>query len=95
MMKVFTALESQALVRSRDKLRGLRILSRAGLGFPKTVFSNYFKNVGAIIHKAAGVLVVIKLMEGTQGIGVVLAYNRNSAEPILEAFNGSQARVIV
>ncbi len=95
MMKVFTSVESQALVRSRDKLRSLQILSRAGLGLPKTVFSNYSKNVGAIIDKAGGAPVVIKLLEGTQGLGVVLADNRNSAESILEAFNGLQARVIV
>lgn len=95
MMKVFSAVESQALVRSRDKLRSLQILSRAGLGLPKTVFSNYSKNVGAIIDKAGGAPVVIKLLEGTQGLGVVLAENRNSAESILEAFNGLQARVIV
>lgn len=95
MMNVFSAVESQALVRSRDKLRSLQILSRAGLGLPKTVFSNYSKDVGAIIDKAGGAPVVIKLLEGTQGLGVVLADNRNSAESILEAFNGLQARVIV
>lgn len=95
MMKVFTAVESQALVRSRDKLRSLQILSRAGMGLPKTVFSNYSKDVGSIIDKAGGAPVVIKLLEGTQGLGVVLADNRNSAESILEAFNGLQARVIV
>ena len=95
MMKVFSAVESQALVRSRDKLRSLQILSRAGLGLPKTVFSNYSRDVGAIIDKVGGAPVVIKLLEGTQGLGVVLADNRNSAESILEAFNGLQARVIV
>lgn len=95
MMKVFSAVESQALVRSRDKLRSLQILSRAGLGLPKTVFSNYSKDVGAIIKNAGGAPVVIKLLEGTQGLGVVLADNQNSAESILEAFNGLQARVIV
>ncbi len=95
MMKVFTVVESQALVRSRDKLRSLQILSRAGLDLPKTVFSNYSKDVGAIIEKVGGAPVVIKLLEGTQGLGVVLADNRNSAESILEAFNGLQARVIV
>jgi ribosomal protein S6--L-glutamate ligase len=95
MMKIFTAVESQALVRSRDKLRSLQILSRAGLGLPKTVFSNYSKNVKAIIDHVGGAPVVIKLLEGTQGLGVVLADNQNSAESILEAFNGLQARVIV
>jgi len=95
MMKIFTATESQALVRSRDKLRSLQILSRAGLGLPKTVFSNYSRNVSSVIDHVGGAPVVIKLLEGTQGLGVVLADNRNSAESILEAFNGLQARVIV
>lgn len=95
MMKVFTAVESQALVRSRDKLRSLQILARAGLDLPKTVFSNYSKNVRNIVDKAGGAPSVIKLLEGTQGLGVVLADNRNSAESILEAFNGLKARVIV
>ncbi|MEN8817857.1 MAG: 30S ribosomal protein S6--L-glutamate ligase [Nonlabens sp.] len=95
MMKIFTATESQALVRSRDKLRSLQILSRAGLDLPKTVFSNYSKNVSNVVEKVGGAPLVIKLLEGTQGLGVVLADNKNSAESILEAFNGLQARVIV
>ena len=95
MMKVFTATESQALVRSRDKLRSLQILSRAGIGLPKTVFSNYSKNVSEVIDAVGGAPLVIKLLEGTQGLGVVLADNKNSAESILEAFNGLKARVIV
>ncbi|WP_027395099.1 30S ribosomal protein S6--L-glutamate ligase [Aquimarina latercula] len=95
MMKVFTATESQALLRSRDKLRSLQILSRAGLGLPKTVFSNYSKDVSQIVDRVGGAPLVIKLLEGTQGLGVVLADNQNSAESILEAFNGLQARVIV
>lgn len=94
MMKVFSATESQALVRSRDKLRSLQILSRAGLGLPKTVFTNYSKDVSEVVDAVGGAPLVIKLLEGTQGIGVVLADNRNSAESILEAFNGLQARVI-
>ena len=95
MMKIFTATESQALVRSRDKLRSLQVLSRAGLGLPKTVFSNYSRDVEGIVDKVGGAPLVIKLLEGTQGLGVVLADNQNSAESILEAFNGLQARVIV
>lgn len=95
MMKVFTATESQALVRSRDKLRSLQILSRAGLGLPKTAFTNYSKNVKSIIQKVGGAPLVIKLLEGTQGVGVVLAENNNAAESVLEAFNGLKARVIV
>ncbi|MFC4634590.1 30S ribosomal protein S6--L-glutamate ligase [Dokdonia ponticola] len=95
MMKIFSATESQALVRSRDKLRSLQILSRAGLDLPKTVFSNYSKDVGSVVAKVGGAPLVIKLLEGTQGIGVVLADNKNAAESMLEAFNGLQARVIV
>ncbi len=95
MMKVFTAVESQALMRSRDKLRSLQVLSRAGLGLPKTVFTNYSKNVQDVIEQVGGAPLVIKLLEGTQGLGVVLADNQNAAESILEAFNGLQARVIV
>lgn len=95
MMKIFTATESQALVRSRDKLRSLQILSRAGLDLPKTVFSNYSKDVTSVVEKAGGAPLVIKLLEGTQGLGVVLADNKNAAESMLEAFNGLKARVIV
>ena len=95
MMKVFSVVESQALVRSRDKLRSLQVLSRAGLGMPKTVFSNYTKDVAEVIEYVGGAPLVIKLLEGTQGLGVVLAETNNAAESVLEAFNGLQARVIV
>ncbi|AUC83134.1 30S ribosomal protein S6--L-glutamate ligase [Lacinutrix sp. Bg11-31] len=95
MMKVFSAVESQALVRSRDKLRSLQVLSRAGLGMPKTVFSNYAKDVQSMIEYVGGAPLVIKLLEGTQGLGVVLAETNNAAESVIEAFNGLQARVIV
>ena len=95
MMHVFSAVESQALVRSRDKLRSLQILSRAGLGLPKTVFSNYSKDVDKILKEVGGTPVVIKLLEGTQGLGVVLADNDKAAISVMEAFNGLKARVIV
>jgi ribosomal protein S6--L-glutamate ligase len=95
MMRVFTTTESQALVRSRDKLRSLQILSRAGLGLPKTVFTNYSKNVKEIVDQAGGAPVIIKLLEGTQGIGVILVETRKAAESVIEAFNNLQARVIV
>lgn len=95
MMRVFTTTESQALVRSRDKLRSLQILSRAGLGLPKTVFTNYSKNVKEIVNQAGGAPVIIKLLEGTQGIGVILVESKQAAESVIEAFNNLQARVIV
>jgi len=95
MMGCFTTTESQALVRSRDKLRSLQILSRARLGLPKTVFTNYSRDVREIIEHVGGAPLVIKLLEGTQGLGVVLAETTNAAESVIEAFNGLQARVIV
>ncbi len=95
MMKVFTAVESQALVRSRDKLRSMQILSRAGLSLPKTAFTNYSKDVAALIKHVGGAPCVIKLLEGTQGVGVVLAETKSAAISVLEAFHGLQARVIV
>ncbi|MEM6644437.1 MAG: 30S ribosomal protein S6--L-glutamate ligase [Bacteroidota bacterium] len=95
MMNVFSTTESVALVRSRDKLRSLQILARAGLGLPKTVFTNYSKDVGTPIEAVGGAPCVIKVLEGTQGLGVVLAETKKAAESVLEAFNGLQARVIV
>lgn len=95
MMKIFTATESQALVRSRDKLRSLQVLSRAGLSLPKTAFTNYSKDSERVIKHVGGAPCVIKLLEGTQGVGVVLAETQSAAESVLEAFQGLKARVIV
>ncbi len=95
MMKVFTAAESQALIRSRDKLRSLQILSRAGLGLPKTIFMDYSRDTEGIIEAVGGAPVVIKLLEGTQGLGVVLAENKKAAQSVIEAFHGLHARIIV
>ena len=95
MMKVFTAVESQALIRSRDKLRCLQILSRAGLGLPKTIFMDYTKETEGIIEAVGGAPVVIKLLEGTQGLGVVLAENKKAAQSVIEAFHGVKTRIIV
>lgn len=95
MMKTFTAIESQALIRSRDKLRSLQLLSRAGLGLPKTVFTNYSKDTSGILDAVGGAPVIIKLLEGTQGLGVVLAENRKAASSVIEAFHGLKARIII
>ena len=73
----------------------MQILSRAGLGLPKTIFTNYSKNVKEIVEQAGGAPVIIKLLEGTQGIGVILAETKKAAESVIEAFNNLQARVIV
>lgn len=95
MMKVFTAVESQALVRSRDKLRSLQILARAGVGMPKTVFTNYSTEVKKIIDSVDGPPIIIKLLEGTQGVGVVLAPTQKAAESMIQAFHSMRARIIV
>jgi len=95
MMGVFTIVTSDAIQRSRDKLRSLQRLSKAGIGMPKTVFTNYSRDVEEVIEHVGGTPVIIKLLEGTQGLGVVLAETKNAAESVLEAFNGLQARVIV
>jgi len=95
MMRIFSAVESQALVRSRDKLRSLQLLCRAGVGMPKTTFSNFSKNVEHVVDSVGGAPVVLKLLEGTQGLGVILAESQNAAGSVMEAFNGLEARIIV
>jgi ribosomal protein S6--L-glutamate ligase len=95
MMKIFTAVESQALVRSRDKLRSLQLLARAGMGMPKTVFANKTKDVDQMIELVGGAPCIIKLLEGTQGIGVILAENHKAAKSVIEAFMKLNAAMLV
>ncbi|ALW83751.1 alpha-L-glutamate ligase [Hymenobacter sedentarius] len=95
MMKVRTAVESQAIVRSRDKLRSMQILSRAGVGMPKTAFTNNSDDVPAMVKQVGGAPVIIKLLEGTQGLGVVLAESEKAAQSVIEAFHNLKARIIV
>jgi ribosomal protein S6--L-glutamate ligase len=95
MMGVFTAVKSRGITDSRDKLRSLQLLTKSGIGLPKTVFTNYSKNVDSVIDSVGGAPIIIKLLEGTQGLGVVLAENKKAATSVLEAFNGLKARVIV
>ena len=95
MMKIFSAVESQALVRSRDKLRSLQILARAGLGMPKTAFANQPKDIDTLLNSIGGAPCVIKLLEGTQGIGVILAENDKAAKSVIEAFYKLQANMLV
>ena len=95
MMGVATIATSDSIQRSRDKLRSLQRLSKAGIGMPKTVFTNYSRDIDEVIEHVGGTPLIIKLLEGTQGLGVVLAETKNAAESVLEAFNGLQARVIV
>lgn len=95
MMGTFIVNESVAISRSRDKLRSLQLLSRKGIGLPRTGFANHPDNIGDLISNVGGAPVVIKLLEGTQGIGVVLADTKKAAESIIEAFMGLKANILV
>lgn len=94
-MKVFSSVESQALVRSRDKLRSLQLLAKAGIGMPKTAFASTPKNIDNILEQVGGAPVVIKLLEGTQGIGVILAETHKSAKSVIESFLALKANILV
>lgn len=95
MMGVFPANESVAISRSRDKLRSLQLLSREGLGMPRTGFANSPGDIRDLIEMVGGAPLVIKLLEGTQGIGVVLAETRKAAESVIEAFMGMHTNILV
>lgn len=95
MMGTFSLNESVAISRSRDKLRSLQLLSRKGVGMPKTGFAHSPDNTRDLVKKVGGVPVVIKLLEGTQGIGVVLAESWKTAESIIDAFSGLKTNILV
>jgi ribosomal protein S6--L-glutamate ligase len=95
MMKIWSLNESVAIGRSRDKLRSLQILARKGLGLPVTAYAHDPKQTSEVIQMVGGAPVVIKLLEGTQGIGVVLAETENSARSVIEAFRGANVNILV
>jgi len=95
MMKVFSAIDSLAITRSRDKLRSLQILSRKGVRMPKTAFTNFSKQDNNVLTHIGDAPVVIKLLEGTQGLGVVLAETNKAAQSVVEAFDSLKTRVIL
>lgn len=95
MMKVFSTLDSLALTRSRDKLRSLQILSREGIRMPKTAFTNFSKEDNKILTHVGEAPLVIKLLEGTQGVGVVLAETNKAAKSVVQAFDSLKTRVIL
>jgi ribosomal protein S6--L-glutamate ligase len=95
MMGVFSANSSIAISRSRDKLRCLQLLSRRGIGLPVTGFAHSTKDVNGLIQAVGGPPLVVKLLEGTQGIGVVLAETQQAAESVIEAFRGLDANILV
>lgn len=95
MMGTFNVNESVAISRSRDKLRSLQLLSRKGVGLPRTGFASKPDNIKDLIKNVGGAPLVIKLLEGTQGIGVVLAETSKAAESIIEAFMGLKANILI
>lgn len=95
MMGVYPVNESVAISRSRDKLRSMQLLSRKGLGMPVTVFAHKTSRAEEVIEMAGGVPVIIKLLEGTQGIGVVLGETQKAAESIIQAFGGVDTNILV
>lgn len=95
MMGVFPANESQAIARSRDKLRSLQILSREGLGLPVTGFASSTSDTEGVMDLVGGAPIVVKLIEGTQGVGVVLAETKKAGESVIEAFRGLSADILV
>lgn len=95
MMDVFPVNESVAISRSRDKLRSLQLLSRKGLGMPITGFARSPDDVDDLIRIVGGPPLVVKLLEGTQGIGVVLAETRSASESLIDAFLGLEVNIMV
>ncbi|MGB5606953.1 MAG: 30S ribosomal protein S6--L-glutamate ligase [Gammaproteobacteria bacterium] len=95
MLGVYPLNESVAISRSRDKLRSLQLLSRKGIGLPVTGFAHSPGDIEDLIKMVHGAPLVIKLLEGTQGIGVVLAETEKAAESVIEAFLGLKANILV
>jgi ribosomal protein S6--L-glutamate ligase len=92
---VYCLNESVAITRSRDKLRAMQLLSRKGIGLPVTGIANSPRDTDDLLTQVGGAPVVIKLLEGTQGVGVVLAETPKAAESVIEAFRGLDANFLV
>jgi len=95
MTGVYSLNESVAISRSRDKLRSLQLLARKGIGLPVTGFANSTKFTQDLIDLVGGAPLVIKLLEGTQGVGVVLTETDKAAESVIQAFRGLKANILV
>lgn len=95
MMGVFAANESQSIARSRDKLRSLQLLSRHDIGIPPTAFARRREDIRAAIRKVGGAPVILKLLEGTQGMGVILAESVKSAESVLDAMSTLRQNILI
>lgn len=95
MMGVFPANESQAIARSRDKLRSLQLLSRHDIGIPPTAFVRRREDLRSAIRRVGGAPVILKLLEGTQGKGVILAESAKSAESVLDAMHSLGQNILI
>lgn len=95
MQKVFPLNESVAIGRSRDKLRALQLMARDGIGLPVTAFAHGPRQAEEVIKEVGGAPCVIKLLEGTQGMGVILAETTASARSIIEAFSAANINILV
>lgn len=95
MMSVFPTNESQGISRSRDKLRSLQLLSRNGIGLPVTGIAHSTKDIDGLIELVGGAPLIVKLIEGTQGVGVVLAETKKAAESVIAAFRQLDANILV
>jgi ribosomal protein S6--L-glutamate ligase len=95
MMGVFPANDSQAIAKSRDKLRSFQLLSRHDIGIPPTAFARRREDVRSAIRKVGGTPVILKLLEGTQGTGVILAESVKSAESVLDAMHSLRQNILI
>jgi ribosomal protein S6--L-glutamate ligase len=95
MMGVYCINESQAIARSRDKLRALQILSRHDIGVPPTIYTRQAEHVPDCIEQVEGPPVVVKLLEGAQGVGVILAETAKAANSVIEAFHGLDQNILI
>ena len=95
MMQVFCLNRSESIKRSRDKLTSMQLLARAGITMPITAFAADPNDINHLIRELGGAPVVIKLLEGTQGIGVVLAETQKAAKSVVEAFHGLKANMLI
>ncbi|MEM9919635.1 MAG: RimK family alpha-L-glutamate ligase [Bacteroidota bacterium] len=95
MMGVYSVLSADALLKARNKLRSLQLLSKSGIRFPRTVFGNFHEHADYLVESVGGIPVIIKLLSGTHGLGVILAEDERTAESIIEAFQKLKEGIIV
>ncbi|MDA1280607.1 MAG: 30S ribosomal protein S6--L-glutamate ligase [Chloroflexi bacterium] len=95
MMSVLTVNESQAISRSRDKLRSLQMLSRTDVATPRSGFAFETQDIDSLIEAVGGPPLIVKLLEGTQGVGVVLVESRSAARSVIDAFRQLEADILV